>query len=597
MSSLLEKASLIQVPSGYKDGTLYSQIPINGDGDFTFSRGSNLAATRVNSDGLIEKGTQNLLKYSGDLTQSQWQNVRTTDSTGHTGYDGTNDAFKIIPNTDNNTHRLDYVDTWATGQVYTFSFYAKEDGYNTIDIVIGDTTIGSDYGRFNLSTGTASNVGLSISTSMEDVGSGWYRCQVAQISGSTTRINIGINDGTTQSYAGDGTSGVLIQHPQLEQGLVATPYIETGASTAQAGILEDMPRLDYSGGATCPSLLLEPSRTNSIAHSEYFEASEWNYVNGVTRTANATLSPEGFENAYLITEDSSLAAHRIGQSAWNQSVANTSVSVFAKANGTSYIVLGNANMSPSMNTWFDLEGGVVGTQSPDITSASIEPFENGWYRCSISYLPNKGNTYPTIYLSDADGASLTYQGDGVSGVYLYGYQIEVNASYPTSYIPTYGASVTRNQDNTLNSSASSVIGQTEGAIYAEVDFKAISEESRFVQLSDGTNNNRFLVGSTATNGVQIYVVSAGAVQWTPATTPFSDGVIKVAVAYKNNDYAMYVNGTQISTTTSASVPAMDEISIGYNSIVGNRHTAYGHRKMMLFPTRLTNDELAQLTTL
>ena len=49
--SLLNKASLIQIPSGYKDGTLYSAKPINGDGDFTFSRGSNLAATRVNSEG------------------------------------------------------------------------------------------------------------------------------------------------------------------------------------------------------------------------------------------------------------------------------------------------------------------------------------------------------------------------------------------------------------------------------------------------------------------------------------------------------------------------------------------------------------------
>ena len=82
---------------------------------------------------------------------------------------------------------------------------------------------------------------------MEDLDSGWYRCQVAQVSGSTTRINIGVNDGTTQSYVGDGTSGVLIQHPQLEQGLVATDYIETTATTGKAGLLENTPRLDYSG--------------------------------------------------------------------------------------------------------------------------------------------------------------------------------------------------------------------------------------------------------------------------------------------------------------------------------------------------------------
>ena len=249
--------------NGSIDNVSVQEVLTDG-ADFTFSRGSNLSATRVNEAQLIEKGRENLLKYSEDLTKSQWANIRTTDTSGHTGYDGTANAYKIIPTTDNNTHRLDYVDTWATSQVYTFSFYAKASGYDTIDIVIGGTSIGNAYGRFNLSTGTASNVGASIAASMEDLDSGWYRCQVAQVSGSTTRINIGVNDGTTQSYVGDGTSGVLIQHPQLEQGLVATDYIETTATTGKAGLLENTPRLDYSGGATCPALLLEPQRSNLI---------------------------------------------------------------------------------------------------------------------------------------------------------------------------------------------------------------------------------------------------------------------------------------------------------------------------------------------
>ena len=75
--------------------------------------------------------------------------------------------------------------------------------------------------------------------------------------------------GSGPSYTGDGTSGVFLQDAQVEQSLVATDYIETGASTAQAGILEDLPRLDYSGGASCPALLLEPQRFNAIDSSEY----------------------------------------------------------------------------------------------------------------------------------------------------------------------------------------------------------------------------------------------------------------------------------------------------------------------------------------
>ena len=261
MENLYNKASLVLTPQMVETGKVYSMKPEDRKGDFTFTRAS--AATRVNADGNIEKETQNLLKNSGDLTQSQWQNIRTTDVSGQGGYDGTNNALKIIPTTDNNTHRLDYVDTWSTSQVYTFSFYAKASGYDTIDIVIGGSSVGGAYGRFNLSTGTASNVGISIATSMEDVGSGWYRCQVAQVSGSTTRINIGVNDGTTQSYAGDGTSGVLIQHPQLEQGLVARDYIETTTAAVYGGITDNTPRLDYTD-SSCPALLLEPLRSNLV---------------------------------------------------------------------------------------------------------------------------------------------------------------------------------------------------------------------------------------------------------------------------------------------------------------------------------------------
>ena len=92
--SLLNKASLIQIPSGYKDGTLYSAKPTNGDGDFTFSRGSNLAATRVNSEGLIEKGRENLLLQSSQF-DTTWSKNNATLTSGQSGYDGSSDAWKL----------------------------------------------------------------------------------------------------------------------------------------------------------------------------------------------------------------------------------------------------------------------------------------------------------------------------------------------------------------------------------------------------------------------------------------------------------------------------------------------------------------------
>ena len=67
MATLLETASLVMVPSGYEDGTLGSLQPLDGTGDFTFTRGSNISATRVNEDGYIEKGYENLLLQSNSF--------------------------------------------------------------------------------------------------------------------------------------------------------------------------------------------------------------------------------------------------------------------------------------------------------------------------------------------------------------------------------------------------------------------------------------------------------------------------------------------------------------------------------------------------
>src|SRR5210317_1055085 len=93
MSKLFDDSSLAMIPSAVKDGKLYSIRPTDGSGDFTFSRGSNLAATRVDVNGLIEKGRENLLTYSNDFANDWSFSTTTSRVSGQAGYDGTNDAW------------------------------------------------------------------------------------------------------------------------------------------------------------------------------------------------------------------------------------------------------------------------------------------------------------------------------------------------------------------------------------------------------------------------------------------------------------------------------------------------------------------------
>jgi hypothetical protein len=100
-----------------------------------------------------------------------------------------------------------------------------------------------------------SQVGNIVHRKIQSVGNGWFRCEVT-FSNALDQFQIYVD------WSDNVAGSIYIQDAQLEIGLAATDVIETGATTGKAGLLEDEPRFDYSGGATCPSLLLEPSRTN-----------------------------------------------------------------------------------------------------------------------------------------------------------------------------------------------------------------------------------------------------------------------------------------------------------------------------------------------
>ena len=196
--------------------------------------------------------------------------------------------------------------------------------------------------------------------------------------------------------------------------------------------------------------------------------------------------------------------------------------------------------------------------------------------------------------------SNSYTGDNTSGVILWGAQLELG-SYSTSYIPTTTASVTRNADVINKTSVSALIGQTEGTLYTEIKVnKLIGTASRYIlHVSDGTANNRIYIAfsGASSNVLRARIFSGGTLQCSIDTSAITTtGTYKLALAYKNNDIVFYVNGVQIGTDATATIPTCSRVDIAQN-YAGASQLSDNVSLATLFKTRLTNAELATLTTL
>jgi hypothetical protein len=574
----LEAASLVMIPSGYENGTLGSLKPTDGTGDFTFSRGSDISATRVNEDGYIEKGYENLLLQSNTF-DTAWSTNNSTITAGQTGYDGSSDAW-LLEAISAGSYRLVSQVPNNSG-VYTFSCYAKQGTTEWIMLRINSNTRAS----FNLATGSLGTFHSSvIDSTIVPAGGGWYRITLTSADPiAFCSINLSNADYSYQSDAGDN---IYIQDAMLNQGLVAYPYVETTTAPVAGGILEDMPRLDYSG--SCPALLLEPQRTNLITHSEYFGA--WSIIGTPTRTPNATTSPEGLENAYALSNTSGSAVRLRGANITSQANEKYVMSIFAKTNGTStfgvrhqtlekyFIKIDLSNQSyTSSGTWVD--------------DVDFEDYGNGWWRVIFYFTADDTIT----------GTQEIYLDDGES-VYVYGWQIEQDATYPTSYIPTYGTSQTRLKDIVIGAGDVNTFNSTEGVLYAE--FNAFADdrgESGFFQISDGTGNNRFLIGNSSAIDSKIgsVCVIGGALQWNINSSSNFDVTQfhKVALSYKENDITLYVDGQIQGTDTSAIMAPANTFNV-LDFRAGLTTNRYGEVKQVLyFPTALSDDECIELTTI
>ena len=569
MENLYNKASLVLTPQMVEAGKVYSMKPEDRKGDFTFSRST--AATRVNASGNIEKETGNLLTQSN--TFSSWSFTTGSSVTGNqAGYDGTNDAWLLTDSGNIGSYAM-YNTINDTG-ILTASIYAKAASTSEIELDLFGTPTPAV--KVNLISGNITSVSASnIDAKSVDVGNGWYRISLTCNISSLLYIRIGC----------DGAGSIYIQDAQLEQGLVARDYIETTTTAIYGGITDNVPRLDYTD-SSCPALLLEPQRTNNITQSEYFGA--WSTLNSSV-TNNSTTSPEGVTNAalceYSITSGNGYIrlAH----------TAAETISFYIKYKDVQWVMVYLSGLGAGK--FIDIQNGVVGGNVGSGATAEIVDAGNDWKRVILKS-SSANITQTSIYAAASDGsyASITLSG----GIYLYGAQAEAG-SYATSYIPTYGSAVTRNGDAASKTGISSLIGQTEGTLFVEANLTDVDSTTTrgIAELNNGGTLSRITLFRNSNGTIRLFVRDGGTAQMdeTYATPP--SGVTKIAIGYAANDIVFYVNGTQVATDTAATIPACSDLDLG--QMEGNLTKTLGDsvKQALLFKTRLSNEELAQLTAL
>lgn len=374
-------------------------------------------------------------------------------------------------------------------------------------------------------------------------------------------------------------------------------FSRTGQATRvnQVGLIEtvetDVPRLDYSD-STCPSLLLEPQRTNYIKYSSDF--SSWSVFNGGSISSNEIIAPNGELVAdKLITNGTGFSFVRPATNPTISTGDNT-FTIFAKKGTSDELWLRLDYGTTIYNRKFNLTTQTISAGFDNTSNIpneeSIEDYGNGWYRLTITDIADTTSFEPRIYVSDATSNN----GDSV---YLFGAQLE-QGSYPTSYIPTTSSAATRIADVCNNAGNADLFNDSEGVLYAEISaLNNVVDVNSAISISDGSLNNSLYLYLDNTGKYGFAVFSSGSLVCN-IKTDINDlrQTAKLACKYSLNSFDLYLNGIKIISDTSGNTPiGLSKLSFHNGQGIYN---FYGNLKdLRYFNTALTHTELQQLTTL
>jgi hypothetical protein len=358
----------------------------------------------------------------------------------------------------------------------------------------------------------------------------------------------------------------------------------------------DTPRFDHSGGSSL-GLLIEEARTNLLVRSAELDNASWSKSNA-SITANTTLAPDSTLTGDKLVESVSTTIHRVVQQVTTSATATNTGSVYIKAAERTQV---NLALIESTGTHFyqavfdlntlGISAGGSGTFTN--TATSITSVGSGWFRCSVTAAFGSGTAVRLAIDTAASGSAIT-TGDGTSGLYIWGAQLEAGA-FPTSYIPTTTAAATRAADSAVVTPISSFYNQSEGTLFGEARLaRQATGFTPILFIGNSGNHVDIRYRATAATGffVTVNLVDAG-VTFNGGSAIAANAIARAIGAYKANDFAFSQNGEAAQVVSSGTLPNPTQLGVGSDTgTFFNGHI----RKLAYWPKRLSDTLLQQLTT-
>jgi hypothetical protein len=564
----------------------------------TFSRTTN--ATLIGSDGTLQYAPHNLLTYSEQFDNAVWTvTAATISANAVSAPNGTQTADQLVETVGTGTlPRLPIPITLEVGKFYSASVYAKEVSGSSkryLQVYFNASFATVPCGaNFDLATGTVTFSGGIASATVESAGNGWWRCTIntTVVTSALSGFRIALVDSPTQSLSlawnPDGTGSMYLWGAQLNVGALQ-PYYQTEASAYYG------PRFDYDPVTLEPKgLLIEEQRTNLALNS----GDVLSGTGGVV-VANQITAPDGSLSDFF-QEDTSNGEHYAGDRTPSVTAGTTYTwSFYAKLGLTGEarrVCVRTGGQGPG-NVVFDLETGGSTVLAP-VVSSGISSAGNGWFRCWIVYTAT-GTGAAVFRQQLAKGTNTVYTGDGTSGLFFWGAQLEVGA-FPTSYIPTTTAAATRAADvaSVTGDNFSNWYNPVEGTMVAESTLAQYCQAGKFGQcvwqVDDGSANNRMHVRNDATTTTNTFrSINVDGVNAQLDLVFTLNAPLKTALAYKVNNFNGASGGSIGTTDTTVNPPAVNALRLGQENV---GLWLNGHiRSFKYYPRRLSDAKLQSIT--